>query len=170
MVASAHRASTVRLSGRRYWITAASLLAAIAVVLLAWERQQPGPSSVTTTRSAPTVTGAVVIKGGPTVMTASHSDTRPVRSVRLRIVGVTTAGTRITRHTMTDGAGRFASSLPPGVFTITAVMFGPASRPLNMQPHQRVVVRRGHPVHVQITGYVIYGTDGKPDTDIQRFH
>jgi hypothetical protein len=154
MITAAQRVTAFRWPGRRSVVALLLVVATTAVALIAWEQRQQSQPSAVAPKPAPSVTGSVVIEGGPPVL-QGQSDIHPVRSARLVIVGVTMAGARITRHVRADGSGHFALSLPPGVYTITARIFGPANKPLNMQPHERVVVRRGQPVHVRIKGSVV---------------
>jgi hypothetical protein len=152
MIAAPQRITEFRLpSGRLVFALLLVLIALVAALVTLEKRQQSAPSSVTT-RAAATVTGAVVIDGG--FVPEGRSDFHPARSVRLVIVGVTAAGARITRHLRTDVAGHFSLNLEPGGYTVTALAFGPATRPLSTQPHTRVTVTPGHPVAIRITGHV----------------
>ena len=156
MIAAAQRITEFRLPGRRFVLALVLAVITLATALVAFEQRHASAPSLVSIKPAPSVTGTVVIEGGPAVL-AGQSDFHPVRSARLVIVGVTAAGARITRHVRADVAGHFSLALPPGVYTVTAVIFGAPSdrRPLSSQPHTNVVVRRGHPVSIRLTGHVI---------------
>ena len=57
------------------------------------------------------------------------------------------------RHLATGIHGRFALKLPPGTYTVTADIYTP--NPTGFEPHAKVTVIRGQPVHVRITEQVI---------------
>jgi hypothetical protein len=151
MIATPQRITEFRLPGRRLVLALLFVALTLVAALVTLEQRHPAPSPVTT-RPAPTVTGSVVIEGGLAV--DPQSGTHPMPSVRLVIVGTTAAGARITRHLRTDAAGHFSLNLPAGRYTVTAIAFGPATRPLSTQPHTRVTVTAGHPVAIRIAGHV----------------
>jgi hypothetical protein len=153
MIAAPQRITEFRLPRGRLVFALLLVLIALATALVTLERRHPSAPSSVTTKPAATVTGSVVFEGGLAV--EPQSGIHPVlRYARLVIVGVTTAGARITRHARADVAGHFSLNLPPGRYTVTALAFGPATRPLSTQPHTRVTVTPGHPVAIRITGHV----------------
>lgn len=103
--------------------------------------------------SAATVTGRVVIEGGSPTL-PGQSDVHPVGFARIVASGTTTSGLQVSRHLRADTHGVFQLALPPGVYTLTAVIFGPASRALAKQPHVKVTVKDERSLHVQIKGHV----------------
>jgi hypothetical protein len=144
-------------ANKRSVAVAALVIVIVAVLaIFGWSewRHTTGTPAVSTAPAA--VSGVVVYEGGPPPPPGSNqSDIHPVPSAPLVVKGTTAAGIRLLRHLSTDSHGRFTLNLPPGVYTVTAVIFGPASRSLATQPHAKVIVRRGHPVRIQIKGYVI---------------
>jgi hypothetical protein len=146
--------SPLRVSRRHVIPVAAVIL--VAALIAVWVRgHEQAPSGSTLGGHTPAVTGTVVIEGGPPPLNSGGSDVRPVPAARLVVTGKTTAGAQVVRRLTTDAHGRFHLGLPPGHYIITARIFGPANRPLAEQPHAEVVVRQGHPEHVQIKGNVV---------------
>jgi hypothetical protein len=123
-----------------------AVVATALVAILAWAAFHHPATSPPATAAAAGVSGVVVIEGGPL------PGVRAVRWAPLVVEGTTAAGPRLMRHRMTDGKGRFTLRLPPGRYTVTAVIFG--GEALGSQPHSKVLVTRGQPVRVRITGYV----------------
>ena len=135
------------LRGRRLVVTVVVLA---LVVVFAWPEWNS--TSVAPTTTMPAVSGVVVEEGGPLPL-PGQSDIRPMRSMPLLVRGTTTSGVHVLRHLVTDGHGRFALKLPPGIYTITAEIY--TSNPTGFEPHAKVTVIRGQPVHVRITDQVI---------------
>ncbi|MDT5230010.1 MAG: hypothetical protein QOI39_510 [Mycobacterium sp.] len=130
------------------------LLVVGALALAAHSRRDsPAANAPPVLTGAVTVTGRVVTEGGPPVL-PGQSDINPVRFARLVVSGTTTTGVHVSQHLRADTDGQFALALPPGVYTVTAVIYPPASRALAKQPHVRVTVKGGRPLHVQIKEYV----------------
>ena len=100
---------------------------------------------------ATTVSGLVVIEGGPPPPPGSTAadGARPDPHARIVVTGTTDAGGQVVRRSTADAYGRFALHLPPGAYTLAAVVDGGA--PLGDQPHTRITVTRGHPVRARIT-------------------
>lgn len=128
-------------------VVALALLAAVG--WSAWRHSAGRPPVV----AAPTaVSGVVEIEGGPPPP-PGQSDVHPISSP-LVVTGETAAGARLVRHLSADSHGRFAVKLPPGIYTVTALIFGSTTRSLASQPHAKVTVKRGHPVRVRIVSQI----------------
>jgi hypothetical protein len=137
-------------TARRVTVVALAVVAVALVAFFGWSEW--GHSGATPATNTASVSGVVVREGGPVLQPPGGV---PQGYAPLVVTGTTTAGIRLVRHLSTDGHGRFALKLPPGVYTVTARIFGPPTRALASEPHAKVTVRRGQPVHVHITGYVI---------------
>jgi hypothetical protein len=109
------------------------------------------PGQSTPTAFSP-VNGVVRVDGG-----APHPDRSgepPLRDARIVITGTTASGVTLVRRLTADGEGRFAAKLPSGRYTVTALAYGPASRPLDTQP-QAVVTVTGRPVRLRLTSHLV---------------
>jgi len=101
------------------------------------------------------VSGTVEIEGGPAVLSSTGgTDIHPLRHAQLIITGTTSQGDNLHRTLRTDAQGNFDAILPPGHYTVTALAYGPATRPLSTQPHSRVVVTPASFLSVRLTGHV----------------
>jgi hypothetical protein len=139
-------AASARRRARLLGLVVALLLAGL-LAILAWSQwSHTGTPTASTMPIA--VSGVAVISGGPLNSVYKQSNSALV------VTGTTTAGVRLVRHLTTDSRGHFMLRLPAGVYTVTALLFGPANRSLASQPHAKVRVSHDHPVHVKIIGYV----------------
>jgi hypothetical protein len=100
---------------------------------------------------ATAVSGNVVISGGPPPPPGSDqtNDTHPDSHAGIVVSGTTAAGAHAYRLLFANARGHFALALPPGVYTITAVVPGGGS--LAGMPHHRITVTPGRPAHVRLT-------------------
>jgi hypothetical protein len=103
------------------------------------------------------VIGVVQVEGGPFVIdgSGSVSNSHPLRHAKLVVTGTTAGGAALHRQFRADALGRFKLNLPAGQYTVTAIAYGPPTRPLSSQPHAKVTVTTGRPVRIRITGHVI---------------
>jgi len=107
---------------------------------------------------APSVSGGVLISGGPTVpdgFGGSAPENRPVQGARLVAVGTSAAGVHLVRRAVSGRLGRFSLRLPPGRYLVAAILFGPRGRSLTAEPHARVTFLPGRPVHIRLHESVI---------------
>jgi hypothetical protein len=76
---------------------------------------------------------------------------------RLGLVGAVALAlvAALVRHLRADSNGRFALNLPPGIYTVTGLVFGSTTRSLASQPHTKVTVKRGHPVRIRIVSQIL---------------
>jgi hypothetical protein len=72
--------------------------------------------------AVPMLRGDVVTEGGPPVL-GGGSDIHPIRWAPLLVTGLTAAGKRLVRRLAADRQGRFELALPPGRYTVTAVIY-----------------------------------------------
>jgi hypothetical protein len=127
----------------------------IALVLLAipvWTttRSQSPSLPAKSAVARPAVVSGVV--GIDLDVEGNGSGYHPQPYARIVVTGNPAAGTPVVRRFTADGLGRFKLALPPGRYTVTAIVVGPATTPLSWQPHTRVTVIRGHPVNIRLTG------------------
>ena len=109
-----------------------------------------GTGSVGGARPAQTtLSGVVLIEGGPLQLNGQTPGIRRLPSARLVVTGRTTSGARLARHLTADTDGRFALEVPAGTYTVTALIV--QNSPMAQQPSQKVKVRDGRAVHVRIT-------------------
>lgn len=97
------------------------------------------------------VSGAVVIVGGPAPPPGSTATNgaRPDAHAQIVVTGTTAVGAHLLRRLSADASGHFTLRLPPGVYTVAAVVDKGA--PLARQPQDQITVTRGHPVRAHIT-------------------
>jgi len=93
------------------------------------------------------VTGDVLVEGG--APRGSDSDIQPIRSAPMLVTGQTASGRRVARRFWAGRRGHFRLKLPPGTYTVTAVLYQ-GSIPLAQEPHATVHVRAGKEPHVRI--------------------
>lgn len=97
-----------------------------------------------------TVSGLVVIEGGPAVV-SGQSDVRPVKNAIIDVSGRSAAGGIIVCLLTANGRGRFRVVLPPGRYKLIARIF-----PANPDhPQRSVVVEAGQSIRVLLKGYVV---------------
>ena len=149
--ASVARSGVIR---RRSTILAGFAVAVVLLTIIAWSQRAQTVSPSSGGVAAPAVTGVVQIEGGPPTVAGNGSDFRPLRHATLVVNGTTAAGAPLVRRSRADAQGHFTLSLPAGRYTVTALAYGPATRPLSTQPHARVTVTPGHPVSIRLTGHV----------------
>lgn len=153
-----HGASVARnsVTRRRSAILAGLMAALVLLTIIAWsQRAQTVRPSASGGLRAPAVTGVVRVEGGPPTVAGNGSDFYPLRHATLVVNGATAAGATLVRRFRADAQGHFGVSLPAGRYTVTALAYGPETRPLSTQPHARVTVTTGHPVSIRLTGHVI---------------
>jgi hypothetical protein len=138
-------------SGGRRW-TGAVVVATIVLALgggLAWfawhSTQRTTPHVAGSTAIA--LTGDVAVEGG--APESSGSDINPIRSAPMLVTGITNSGRRVTRRFTADRHGHFKLVLPPGRYTVTAVLYQGAI-PLAREPHATVRVRAGQQPNIHI--------------------
>ncbi len=137
---------------RTGWLTVAAATAVVvAAAGLLW-MQHPSPAAQSPSTTPSLITGRVVTEGGADAL--GGSDIRPTYAP-IYVRGTTASGKPLSRVLPSGRWGRFSLTLPPGVYTLTARMFGPPSRPLSRQPHERIRVRGGRPIHLELKGYVL---------------
>jgi hypothetical protein len=123
-------------------VTVAMLMVAGMAAFAWWHWQAAPTGSAPSAVSAP-VSGVVVTLGW-----LKQPGAHPIPSVRLLVTGSTTSDTRLTRHLTADGQGHFALRLPPGNYTMTALLS--QALPTRFEPHTWFIVRRGQPQHIRI--------------------
>ena len=131
---------------RRVCVLAGCVLAvALLLALLAVETRLGSTRSSSATGTRPVaVEGRVFINGGQVPARLETRFGRPDGSAQLVVQGFTTAGRRLTRRLTADQSGRFTLQLPPGHYTVFALVFGVSylTQGLASQPHARVTVAR----------------------------
>ena len=137
--------------GLRWAPTAAVVTIVLAVggglAWFGWNSTKPGAPRVASPAASAIVTGDVAVEGGATQL--SGSDIQPIRSAPMLVTGFTTPGRRVARRFTADRRGHFTLKLPPGRYTVTAVLYQ-GSIPLGQEPHTTVHVRAGQQPHIQI--------------------
>jgi hypothetical protein len=95
------------------------------------------------------VSGQVMLVGGPLTSSGLTTGARPDPHAHIVVTGTTAAGARLLRSFTADASGHFALKLPPGVYSVAAVIDPGA--PLARQPQKKITVTRGRPVRARIT-------------------
>jgi hypothetical protein len=118
-------------------VALAAVLVVALVTILGWSESRHTATAPTV--NAVAVAGRVLLEGGPVGSYGVHPVAAP-----LVVTGTTTAGAHVLRRLTSDRAGRFTLNLPPGAYTITAVIGSD-------EPHAKIAVRPGHPVRTLIS-------------------
>ncbi len=137
---------------RRHLTAAVVVAALVALATLGWSEWHGSskPTATATHQGTPTaVSGVVLIEGGPPPPPGSTAHgAQGDAHARIVVTGTTSLGAHLLRRFTADAHGRFALKLPPGTYSVAAVV--DTTAPLASQPHQQITVAGGHPVQARI--------------------